>query len=63
MPMICSSENLLRFMSSVLSMGGLYFKLEEFARGRSSMLTADFKVQPSSPRSSLSSASQWDGSK
>ncbi|WP_221443544.1 hypothetical protein, partial [Novispirillum itersonii] len=31
----CSSENLLRFISSVLSMGGLYFKLEEFSRGRS----------------------------
>ncbi|MBB6212309.1 integrase core domain-containing protein, partial [Novispirillum itersonii] len=34
----CSSENLLRFISSVLSMGGLYFKLEEFSRGRSTSM-------------------------
>jgi len=38
--MICSSENLLRFISSVLRWAGLYFKLEEFSQGRSGEDTA-----------------------
>ena len=35
--MICSSLNLLRFISSVLCWAGLYFKPEEISQGRSAV--------------------------
>lgn len=59
MPMICSSVNLLRFISPSSRWAGLYFKLEEISQGRSS---ANSLVRSSSSCQSRSVGSELDQS-